>query len=356
MTSGSAPNLLMPRLAVVDLAAQSRNWSLPPQGAKRIRAAAPPEWEVRILDAPTSNEGDGNARPSAESVDAIRDAEIYLGFGIARPLFLEARALRWVHSAAAGVGSALFPEMVSGDVLFTNSAGVHAIPIAEHVVGGVLFLLRGLDVAVDLQREGRWDKTPFVGGGVPIRELGDCRTLIVGAGGLGGAIAERMAAFGARCTGIRRRPERGAPRGFDRVIGADADSLDQALPEADILVLAAPQTTATQSLIGRERLARLPAGAIVVNVARGALLDEEALADAIEHDTLRGAVLDVFAQEPLPPESRLWGLRPVLITPHVSAVSPGGYWRRELDLFIDNWGRYVRGEPLRNLVDKQAGY
>lgn len=346
----------MSPLAVVDLAAQSRNWSLPTEGAERIRAAAPAGWEVRILDAPTSNEGDGNARPSPQAVEAIRDAEVYLGFGIARPLFLEARGLRWVHSAAAGVGSALFPEMVAGEVLFTNSAGVHAVPIAEHVVGGVLFLLRGLDVAVDLQREGRWDKAPFVGGEVPVRELGECRVLIVGAGGLGSAIAERMAAFGARCTGVRRRPELGTPRGFDRVIGTDAADLDHAFPGTDVLVLAAPQTSATQGLIGRERLARLPAGAIVVNVARGALLDEEALADAIEREALRGAVLDVFAREPLPVESRLWGLRSVLITPHVSAVSPGGYWRRELDLFIDNWGRYVRGEPLRNLVDKRAGY
>ena len=343
-------------LLVVDLASSSKTWSLTPDGAERIRGAAPPGWEVRVVQAPTISDGDGNPRPSPESVEAIREAEVYAGFGISRGLFLEGRRLRWVHSAAAGVGSALFPEMVAGDVLFTNSAGIHAVPIAEYVAGGVLYLLRGLDIATARQRERRWDKAPFVGGDAPVRELGDCRALIIGAGGLGSAIATRLAAFGARCTGVRRRPELGAPEGFERVIGPEPEALDAAIPDADILILAAPQTSATRGLIGRGRLARLPRGAIVVNVARGALLDEDALADAVEAGTLRGAVLDVFAEEPLPPGSRLWGLPSILITPHVSAVSPGGFWRRELDLFIENWRRYVRGEPLRNLVDKHAGY
>ena len=344
------------RLLVVDLASSSKTWSLPPEGAERIGREAPGGWRVQIVEAPTISDGDGNENPSRESVEAIRDAEAYAGFGIARPLFLEARRLRWVHSAAAGVGSALFPEMVGSDVQFTNSAGIHAVPIAEWVIGGVLFLLRGFDIATVQQREATWDKTPFIAADAPLRELGECRALIVGAGGLGSAIAGRLAAFGTRCTGVRRRPELGVPAGFDRVIGATADALDAAIPEADLLILAAPQTSATRGLIGRERIARLPHGAIVVNVARGALLDEDALADAIETGALRGAVLDVFAREPLPATSRLWRLSSALITPHVSAVSPGGFWRRELDLLIENWHRYVRGERLRNLVDKHAGY
>ena len=344
------------RLLVVDLASSSKTWSLPPAGAERIRREAPRDWQVRIVEAPTISDGDGNQNPSRESIDAIRDAEVYAGFGIARPLFLEARGLRWVHSAAAGVGSALFPEMVASDVRFTNSAGIHAVPIAEWVVGGVLYLLRGFDIATARQREARWDKAPFIGADAPLRELGECRALIVGAGGLGSTIASRLAAFGTRCTGVRRRPDRGVPEGFDRVVGAEAEALDAAIPEADLLILAAPQTSTTRGLIGSARIARLPRGAIVVNVARGALLDEDALADAIETGALRGAALDVFAEEPLPATSRLWRMASVVITPHVSAVSPGGFWQRELDLLIDNWHRYVRGEPLRNLVDKQAGY
>ena len=345
----------MPRL-VVDLAAASRTWSLPAEGAERIRREAPAGWEVHVVSAPTISDGDGNSQPSRESLDAIRDADVYAGFGISRPLFMEGRRLGWVHSAAAGVGSALFPEMIESDVLFTNSAGIHAAPIAEYVVGGVLHLLRGFDFAVQRRRDRRWDKSPFIGVDAPIRELGECRALIIGAGGLGSAIASRLACFGARCTGVRRRPELGAPEGFERVVGPEPEALDAEIPHADILILAAPQTRTTRGLIGRARLARLPRGAIVVNVARGALLDEEALADAIEVGALRGGVLDVFAEEPLPSGSRLWALPSLLITPHVSAVSPGGFWRRELDLFIENWRRYVRGEPLRNLVDKHAGY
>jgi phosphoglycerate dehydrogenase-like enzyme len=343
----------MPLLAV-DLAAVSRNWSLPASGEAAIRQAAPAGWEVRFVRAPTSSDGDGPARPSAEALEAIREAEVYLGFGISRPLFTAGPRLRWVHSAAAGVGAALFPEMLASDVVLTNSAGVHAVPIAEYVAGGVLYLLRGFDIAVGQQRAARWDKRPFTADDSPVRELGECRALIVGAGGLGTEIARRLAAFGARCVGLRRRPTLGAPEGFGRVAGLDA--LDAELPHADILVLAAPLTPETRGIMTAARLGRLPSGAIVVNVARGALLDEGALAREVASGRLRGAVLDVFAEEPLPPGSELWGLRSILLTPHVSPVSPGRFWDRALALFLDNWRRYLEGAPLRNVVDKQAGY
>jgi phosphoglycerate dehydrogenase-like enzyme len=287
-------------------------------------------------------------------VEAIRDAEVYFGFGISRPLFREARSLRWVHSAAAGVGAALFPEMVASPVVLTNSAGVHAVPIAEHVVGGVLYLLRMFDVAVSRQRSATWDKEPFVGAGSLIREMSDCRVLVVGAGGLGQAIATRMSALGARCTGLRRRPDLGVPQGFDRVAGLE--SLDSELPNSDVLVLTVPLTQETRGLMTASRLDRLPREAILVNVARGALVDEEALAVMLASRRIRGAVLDVFAEEPLPPGSPFWGLESVLLTPHVSAVSPGRFWDRAVALFAENWRRYERGAQLRNQVDKQSGY
>ena len=121
-------------------------------------------------------------------------------------------------------------------------------------------------------------------------------------------------------------------------------------------MLAAPLTAETSELMTRARLELLPRRAIVVNVSRGALIDEEALADLLEAGRLRGAVLDVFREEPLATTSRLWQLRSALVVPHVSPVSPGRFWPRQLDLFLDNWRRYVAGEPLRNLVDKKAGY
>lgn len=342
------------RLLVVDLAARARNWALTPHGERTILSATPEGWRVRVVRAPTSSDGDGPREPSAESLEAIAEAEVYFGFGVPRPLFLAARRLRWVHSAAAGVGNALFPEMVASDVLFTNSAGVHAIPIAEYVVAGVLHFLRGLDVAMAQQRECHWDKSFFVADDTPVREIGGARVLVVGTGGIGTEVAVRLHALGARCAGVRRHPDRGAPAGFESVAGVDA--IDAELPKADVVVLAAPLTGESRGLVTAERIRRMKRGAILVNVARGALVDEDALVEALRSGHLRGAVLDVFREEPLAPRHPLWQLRSALLSPHISPVSPGRFWPRALDLFCDDWRRYVCGEPLRNVVDKHAGY
>lgn len=339
---------------VVDLCATARVWSLTESGAAAIRNAAPPGWTVHFVSAPTVSDGDGNATPSDEVMRAIADADAYVGFGMPRALYLAAPRLRWVHSAAAGVGSVLFPEMVESDIVLTNSAGIHAVPMAEHVLGGILHLLRQFDVAVVQQRDRVWNREPFVGGQSAVRELGECHVLIVGAGGIGSEIAWRLSMLGARCYGIRRHPERGAPRGFEAVYGVD--DLDSVLPGADILIIAAPATAETRGLVTAERLDHLPHGAIVVNVARGSLLDERALADRLGDGRLSGAVLDVFEREPLPADSDLWTVPRLLLTPHVSATSPRAYWRRELELIIDNWARFAAGRSLRNVVDKRAGY
>jgi phosphoglycerate dehydrogenase-like enzyme len=342
------------RLLVVDLAARSKNWALPPEGEETIRAAAPQGWHIHVVRALTSSDGDGPPQPSDESMQAVREAEVYFGFGIPRPLFLEATRLRWVHSAAAGVGTALYPEMVASDVQLTNSAGVHAIPIAEYVVAGVLHFFRGLDVAAEQQQARRWDKAFFVADDSPVREVGGARVLVVGAGGIGSQVAIRLSALGATCVGLRRRPELGAPEGFERVAGPEA--LDAELPRADVVVLTAPLTPQSAGWFTADRLKLLKNGSILVNVARGALIDENALVAELQTKRLRGAVLDVFQAEPLASDSPLWQLRTVLLTPHISPVSPGRFWPRALEIFRDNWRRYDRGEPLRNLVDKQAGY
>jgi len=342
------------RLLVVDLAATSKSWALTPEGERRIRQETPPGWRVQVVGASTSSDGDGPPRPSDEVMEAIANAEVYFGFGIPRLLFLEAKRLRWVHSAAAGVGSALYPEMAASDVVLTNSAGIHAIPIAEYVVAGVLHFLRGLDIAIHQQHRSEWRKTEFVRLDAPLREMDTVRALIVGVGGIGGATAIRLSALGAHCTGVRRRVSHGPPPGFERVIALN--DFDEALPEHDVVVLAAPATDETLGLLTADRLDRLPQSAIVVNVSRGVLLDEAALATRLAGGRLRGAVLDVFQQEPLAATSPLWQLRSLLLTPHISPVSPGRFWPRELDLFVDNWRRYLRGEPLRSLVDKRAGY
>lgn len=327
---------------------------MPPEGVAELRSAAPAGWEAVVLDSPTTTDGDGGGPPSDAARAAIGDAEVYAGFGMSRELFVEARRLRWVHTAAAGVAALLFPELRSSDVIVTNSAGIHATPIAEHVLAGVLFLLRALDIARDRQRARAWDRPVFVGRDTVVREMGDCRVLVIGAGGIGGAIAQRFTALGARCRGVRRHPERGVPNGFAAVVGPGEWA--GTLGETDVLVVSAPATDETHHLLTGALLDRLPRHAIVVNVSRGSLVDEAALADRITAGRLRGAVLDVFAQEPLAASSPLWGLFSVVMTPHVSAVSPRGFWRRELDLVIDNWRRFANGQPMRNVVDRTLGY
>jgi phosphoglycerate dehydrogenase-like enzyme len=349
-----------PRAVVVDLQSTAPRWALPPERAAALIAAAPPGWEVRVIRAPTESEGDGGAPPSAELVAALGDAEVYFGYGLPAAVLEAAPRLRWAQSAAAGVRSLLGPALAARpELVLTNAAGIMAVPIAEHVLAGVLHFLRGLDVAVAQQRAAVWDRAPWAGPapGAPDaapREMGECRVLVVGAGGIGAAVAERLSALGATCVGVRRRPSAGVPPGFARVVGPDG--LDGELPTADVVVLAAPFTDATARLLDGRRLALLPRGAIVVNVGRGALLDEDALVPALAAGRLRGAVLDVAGAEPLPPASPLWGRPDVLLTPHVSATSPRRFWDRLLALFLDNWDRWRRDAPLRNVVDPAAGY
>lgn len=342
------------RTLLLDLAAKSRNWALPPEGEIRVRNEAPAGWNVISVASPTSSDGDGSEGGSDEALQLIAGAEVYFGFGFTPDLLRAAGKLRWMHTAAAGVGNVLDSGIANTEIRITNSAGIHGPPIAEFVIAGVLHFLRGLDVAIAQQRNGQWDKRFFVDLDSPLRELADCRVLIVGTGGLGGETARRLSALGAHCVGIRRRPELGPPAGFAAVAGLSG--LEDALTRADILILAAPLTTQTSELMTRSRLSLLPRRAIVVNVARGALLDEVAVAELLSAGQLRGAVLDVFREEPLDASSPLWQLPNALVVPHVSPVSPGRFWPRQLDLFLDNWRRYARGEPLRNLVDTQAGY
>ena len=342
------------RRLVVDLRSRTTAFRIPDSVADELVGATPEGWSTQVVAAETDSFGDGAQSPSAESVTAIADAEVYLGYGMPKSLFLAARRMRWTHTATAGVASMLFPEMLASDVLVTNSAGIYGPPIAEHVLAGVMYFLRAFDVAGEQQRHARWAPEPFAKLETNVREVSECRVLVVGTGGIGSEVARRFAGLGAIVTGVRRHPSRGAPDGFARVVGQEF--LDDELRSADVFVLAAPLTPETHTLLTAGRISLLPAGAIVCNVSRGALVDEPALVAALESGRLRGAVLDVFAKEPLAPDSALWHLHRVLHTPHVAGVAPGRFWERLTALFLDNWARYRLGEPMRNLVDKQAGY
>ncbi len=344
----------MMRRAVVDLASSATTMALPASGAERLRAFTPEGWELVLVQSPTDSTGDGTNSVSSEAIDAVANAEVYFGYGLPAPLVAAAPQLKWAHSASAGVGKSITPELLSAGLVFTNSAGVYGEAMADSVLAGVMHFTRGLDFAVRLQAASQWEKDPFQSEQFALREVADLRVLVIGAGGIGSAVATRFAVLGADCTGVRRRPELGIPAGFARVIGVDA--IDFALPSADVVVLAAPLTALSRGVLDARRLALLPASAIVVNVARGALMDEEALVAALDSGRLRGAYLDVFRREPLPETNVLWTHPRVLITPHVSGVSAARHWGRALALFEDNWRRWLAGEPLRNVVDPAAGY
>jgi phosphoglycerate dehydrogenase-like enzyme len=244
----------------------------------------------------------------------------------------------------------LFPALVESDVLLTNSRGLSAVSIGEHTIMVALALLRGLPHAFERQQERRWAQDEFVD---VIRTLRGARVLIVGLGAIGSEVARLAAAFGASVTGIRRRIEAGPSPGVERLAGA-AD-LARELPDADVVVIAAPQTAETLHVIGARELAVMKQGAVLINVSRGKLVDEAALISALDSGRLRGAALDVFEHEPLDAASPLWRRRNVMVTPHVAGFF-ADYWRDVVDLFIDNLRRFESGQPLRNVVDKHLGY
>jgi phosphoglycerate dehydrogenase-like enzyme len=225
--------------------------------------------------------------------------------------------------------------------------------MADWVVAGIAYFVRGLDRMLSAQRQSRWAKDDFTDGAIPMREFRDLRLGVFGLGGIGTAVARRGLALGMKVSGVRRRPERGGPKGVEWV-GALAD-LPRLASGSDVLVIAAPHTAETVGAVDRRVLERLPHQALVINVSRGSLLDEQALLELLELRRLRGAALDVFGTEPLPAGHTFWGHPRVLVSPHVSAVS-GRFWERETALIVSNISSYLAGAPLTNLVDREAGY
>ena len=347
---------------VLDMKDRRPVWARPDWFVENLREALPDDWEIVVIEEDADGSGDGSARVSAGVLEAVRDARAYLAFGIPAEVLTVGRELEWVHTGAAGVGKSLTPEMLESRVRFTNSAGIHAIPMAETVLGMILYFARGLDFAVAGMAQGRWSTDSYYEGTSPIRELSESVVGIIGLGGIGRQVALRVMAFGARVIGLRRRAQPGTrpewaaavPSGEIRVVSGDA-GLEALLSEADYVVLSAPATRETEGIISRGALAQMREGTVVINVSRGSLVDQEALLDALKSGHLRGAGLDVFAREPLPEEHPLWSLPNVMLTPHVSAVTRT-FWRREAELIIENLGRLLRGEPLLNEVDKARGY
>lgn len=242
-------------------------------------------------------------------------------------------ALRWVQSAAAGTDAAVFQRLMVAGVRLTTSH-VTALSVAEYVLGAVLrhYQQPGLWERAAARRE--WRHHDF-------REVAGTTWLIVGLGAIGREVAQRARAFGARVVGVRRHPDGSEP--VDEVILPSA--LAPRAAEADVVVLCAPANPATRHMVDADLLARLPPTAVLVNVARGSLVDEEALVAALDGGHLEHAILDVTATEPPPAESPLWDHSRITLTPHSSGAGTGRY-HRAAEVFSANLARYRRGEPL----------
>ncbi|HEV3184254.1 MAG TPA: D-2-hydroxyacid dehydrogenase [Xanthobacteraceae bacterium] len=283
----------------------------------------------------------------------LADAEVILG-SWPFPLDLRARAkrLKWFHQRPAGASNLLLGDLWGSDVMATTSRGAgNTLAMAEYALAGILYFAKGFDRAALDRAAGQFDHRGYR----PL--LLDTKTAcVVGAGGIGRDVGKLCAAVGMRVVGTRRHPEAGAPlpAGFSE-LGGSAD-LDRFLPHSDFVIVCCQWTPETTRLFDAKRFAAMKAGSVLVNVARGEIVDEDALADAIEGGHLRGAALDVYVGEfERPPPARLWSNPKVLITPHTSNASDqdrhGG-----VDMFCENLRAYLDGRPLRNVIDWKLGY
>lgn len=255
--------------------------------------------------------------------------------------------VRWIHSLWTGVEGILKRELLEHPAPLTNGRGVFRWPLAEWVIAAMLFFAFELRRVVEQQERGLWK--PITGATLNGRTLG-----IIGYGAIGSAAAERARPFGMRIAALRRHPGRSAADALvDR--SYELAQLHDLMATSDYLLLAAPLTPETRGLVGAAELAAMKPSAVVINVGRGPVIDEAALIGALESHRIRGAALDVFNTEPLPAGHPFWSMPNVLLSPH-TADRVDGFLDPALDCFLDNMDRFRTGEPLRNLVDKHAGY
>lgn len=330
---------MTPLTVLVGIYSPFAAWNIPAPHFERLRGEFPGHTFLK-------------AGSEEEALDAIPAAEVAFMSEVRPAHLAAARRLRWIHSSAAGVGGMLFPAMVESPVVMSNSRGISADTIAEHVLAVTLAMFRKLPLTFRSQALRQWAQDAMV---APpgLRTIAGSHVLIIGLGSIGSATARRMSALGARVSAIRRDPARPAPEGVEEV--APPERLREMLPVADVVVIAAPQTRHTRGLIGATEVAAMRRDALLVNVSRGKLVDECALVAALRDTPTLGAALDVFEDEPLALDSALWSLPNVLITPHISGFRPD-HWDAITALFADNLRRFESGQPLLNVVNKQAGY
>jgi len=324
---------------LICIAHRYRLWCAPPSYYERAQKRWPAMRVVNLVD-------------YAAVEREIGDADIFAGASLRPQQFAAARKLKWIQTPSAGVNLLMYPELRSSGVIVTNARGVHAQAMSEHVLGTIIALARNFPAAVRCQTQHQWAQKELGDGPHMPRELGGQLLVLVGFGGIGHAVARLARALGMRVWAVTRSGTAGSALA-EQVF--PAAQLDEALAQADFVVLAAPDTPETRQVIGARQLAAMKPTAFLINVARGSLIDEAALVDALSRGRIAGAALDVAATEPLPETSPLWDCENLFITPHLSASSDR-LWEREGDLLLENLERWFSGRPLLNQVDLARGY
>jgi len=283
---------------------------------------------------------------SKEKLDALlAEAEIIFGFRLPQNVLARTPKLKWIQVMLAGVERFLDIEMLESPVIMTNYP--HATPVSELVLSMMLMFVKKAPFCFQLKQEKQWKR--FTLGMLRDKTVG-----VVGLGSIGREVARLARAFGMRVVATRRSAKGvGKARYVDIML--PLTQLQQLLTESDFVVLAVPFTPETTNLIGEKELRAMKPDAYLINVARGGVVDEEALIRALEENWIAGAGLDVFATEPLPTDSKLWELPNVILTPHIAGVMEG-YAMRATEAFCENLRRYLNGKKLLNVVDKKRGY
>jgi phosphoglycerate dehydrogenase-like enzyme len=314
-------------------------WDAPAWFAERLAADFPVVKVVQLTDYTKLDE-------------EIADADIALTRELKPKQVRAAKRLKWIHSAAAAVHALMIPEIIHSDIIVTNASSVHGPVVAEQALAMILAIARRFDLSVKAQTQHKWLQEEIWTAEPPPRDIAGSTLLVIGLGSIGRPLAQKAKLLGMRVIAVREHPERGTD-GADEV-HASSDLL-RLLPQADFVMLCAPVTPQTNAAFGREQLAAMKGDAYVLNVGRGALIDEPALIETLRERRIGGAALDVTTIEPLPADSPLWSLDNCMITPHTAGISPK-LWERQYILFSDNLRRFLAGEPLLGLVDKARGY
>ncbi|MFQ5667856.1 MAG: D-2-hydroxyacid dehydrogenase [Candidatus Binatia bacterium] len=278
---------------------------------------------------------------------ALARADVVFGFVVPRNLPRLAPGVRWVATPATGIDHLRATGVLESDITVTTAGGHFAAVIAEHVFAGMLYFAKRLAHFERERQERHWRMTR-------IQSLAGQTVGLVGVGSIGGAVARLAQAFGMRVLGVGRSSPQGRRiTGIDRLLSRT--ELPALLAASDYVVLAVAETPETRHMMGATELAAMKADAVLINVARGTVVDEAALVTALRTGGIAGAALDVFAQEPLPVESPLWALPNVLLTPHVAA-NVAQYLPQAIALFADNVQRFLKGAPLLSQLDRRRRY